>query len=170
MISIDDGRALRAPVPLTTARRLVNAMFKPLLIATDGSEHGTKAGRTGLALAKSLDARATVATVTEPWTAVASAEIGLFFPIDDDETVCESGVVKILGDVKEIAKEAAYTCETQHIEDRFAEDGIIEAAKARHCDLIVLASHGRRGVARLLLGSQAHKVATHSPVPMLIYH
>jgi nucleotide-binding universal stress UspA family protein len=58
--------------------------------------------------------------------------------------------------------------ETLHVKDQLPAEGIIDTAKARGCDLIVMASHGRRDVARLLLGSQANKVVTHSTVPVLI--
>ena len=68
----------------------------------------------------------------------------------------------------QIAKQTGVTCETLHVKDQFPAEGIIETAKARGCDLIVMASHGRRGFARLLLGSQANKVVTHSTVPVLI--
>ena len=59
-------------------------------------------------------------------------------------------------------------CETLHVTN-FVAEAIIQTAKAKACDLIVMGSHGRRGIARLLLGSQATKVVTLSPVPVLIY-
>ncbi|MGE0850363.1 MAG: universal stress protein [Hyphomicrobiaceae bacterium] len=58
-------------------------------------------------------------------------------------------------------------CATVHVKD-YAAEGILQAAKTRGCDLIVLASHGRRGFERALLGSQASRVLTHSSVPVLI--
>ena len=59
-------------------------------------------------------------------------------------------------------------CETLHVKNQFPAEGIIEAAKAQGCDLIVMASHGRRGLSRLLLGSQANRVVTQSTIPVLI--
>ena len=68
----------------------------------------------------------------------------------------------------EAAKKQGRPCANLYIKDRHPAEGIIETAQAQACDLIVMASHGRRGLARLLLGSQANKVVTLSPVPVLI--
>ena len=59
-------------------------------------------------------------------------------------------------------------CATIYVKDRHPAEGIIETAQTQMCDLIVMASHGRRGLARLLIGSQANRVVTLSPVPVLI--
>ena len=67
-----------------------------------------------------------------------------------------------------MAKAAGVSCETVHVKDQHPAEGIIAAAKDKACDLIVMASHGRRGLGRLLLGSQANEVLTHSKVPALI--
>jgi nucleotide-binding universal stress UspA family protein len=75
---------------------------------------------------------------------------------------------KILSSVEDTAKKADVTCDTLHVKDRFPAEGIIETANARGCDLIVMASHGRRGLGRLILGSQANEVVTQSTIPVLI--
>jgi nucleotide-binding universal stress UspA family protein len=84
----------------------------------------------------------------------------------------EKGVIElatsVLARIAETAKAAGLQCTTMHVKDHFPDEGIIAAAKDNGCDLIVLASHGRRGVARLLLGSVASKVVTLSPVPVLV--
>jgi nucleotide-binding universal stress UspA family protein len=59
-------------------------------------------------------------------------------------------------------------CDTLHVKDQYPAEGIVEAAQARGCDLIVMASHGRRGLSKLLLGSQATRVLTHTDVPVLV--
>lgn len=143
-------------------------MYKHILIATDGSELATKAVEQGLALAKALNAKATVVTVTESWVALAPGEYAITFPIDEYERACAAGAQLTLSAVKEIAQRLETACDTVHVKDQLPAEGIIETAKARGCDLIVMASHGRRGVARLVLGSQANKVVTHSTVPVLI--
>ncbi len=143
-------------------------MYKHLLIATDGSELATKAVEQGLELAKALAAEATVVTVTESWTRLVGNEMNMSFPIDDYEQSCAASAAKILGEAEAIAKRVGQACTTLHAKDQFPADGILGTAKARGCDLIVMASHGRRGVARLLLGSQANNVVTHSTVPVLI--
>lgn len=143
-------------------------MYKHILIATDGSELATKAVEQGLALAKALGAKATAVNVTESWVAVAPGEYAITFPIDEYEKACAAGAAMTLGAVREIAQRIGVECDTLHAKDQLPAEGIIETAKSRGCDLIVMASHGRRGVARLLLGSQANKVVTHSTVPVLI--
>jgi nucleotide-binding universal stress UspA family protein len=70
--------------------------------------------------------------------------------------------------VTETAARIGVGCETAHIKDQFAAEGIVEEAKARACDLIVMGSHGRRGLVKFVLGSQATRVLTHSTLPMLI--
>ncbi len=143
-------------------------MYKSILVATDGSELATKAVEQGLALARTLAAKVTVVTVTEPWTMIAPGEIGMTIPIDDFEAGVAEHAAKILNAVKLQAKTSGATCEVLHIKDRYPADGILEAAKDKGCDLIVMASHGRRGIARLLIGSQANRVVTHSPIAVLI--
>ena len=143
-------------------------MYKHILIATDGSDLALKAVDQGLALAKALNAKVTAITATEPWTSIASGEMGMAFPIDEYEKGCAEGAAKILGVVSKQAEKAGVSCQTLHVQDQFAAEGIIETAKSRGCDLIVMASHGRRGLSRLLLGSQANNVVTHSTVPVLI--
>jgi nucleotide-binding universal stress UspA family protein len=121
-----------------------------------------------LALAKTTGAKATAVTVTEPWAAVAPGEVAIAFPINEYEAAASAGAREVLSAAEAIAKKQGVTCETVYIKDRFPAQGILEAAKDRGCDLIVMASHGRRGLAKLLLGSQAVEVLTRSTVPVLI--
>ncbi len=143
-------------------------MYKHLLAATDGSELAMKGVDQALALAKALGARITIATVTEPWTAVAYGEMGLGFPIDEYEKNAAENAERILRPACTAATTAGIACETVHIKDQFPAEGLIGAAKECGCDLIVMASHGRRGLSRLMLGSQAHRVVTMSNLPVLI--
>jgi nucleotide-binding universal stress UspA family protein len=146
-------------------------MYKHVLIATDGSDLAQKAVSTGLALAKALNAQASAVTVTEPWDALsmaALAERGMRNPVADYDEAVASAANRILWGVSETAKKIGVSCATLHVKDRQPAEGIIETAKQRGCDLIVMASHGRRGISRVLLGSQATKVVTLSPVPVLV--
>ncbi len=143
-------------------------MFKHILIATDGSELAHKAVLHGFDMAKSTGAKVTVVTVTEPWTSVVPGEMGMAFPIDEYEKGAADNAGNILALVEHEADAAGIPCETLHIADQFPADGIISAAKDKGCDLIVMASHGRRGISRLLLGSQANQVVVHSTVPVLV--
>lgn len=143
-------------------------MYKYILIATDGSELGQKAVGQGLSLARALDAKAIVITVTEPWRAAVSGEAMIAFPIDEYEKSTAAGASAILAGVTEISRKVGVPCETMHVKDQFPAEGIVETAKRLGCDLIVMASHGRRGISRVLLGSQANKVVTMSTVPVLV--
>lgn len=143
-------------------------MYSHILVATDGSDLAHKAVEHGISLAKTLSAKLTVVTVTEPWTAVVPGEMGMAFPIDDYAKSVAESAAGILSAVKRDVEPAGIACETVHVADKYPAEGIIETAKARGCDLIVMASHGRRGISRLLIGSQTNQVVVHSDVPVLV--
>jgi nucleotide-binding universal stress UspA family protein len=143
-------------------------MFTHILIATDGSELADRAVEQGLALASELHARVTAVTVTLPWSSTASGEWPMVFPIEDYERAASATAQRILRTVADKAKAAGVACDTAHVKDQYAAEGIIGEAKGRKCDLIVIASHGQRGLARLVLGSEATRVSTHSTAPVLI--
>jgi nucleotide-binding universal stress UspA family protein len=146
-------------------------MYKRILIATDGSALAKKAETQGLALAKEVKAEVIAVTITEPWSALdmsAQAGRGATHPVEDYEKHAAAVAEKILSSVSAIAKENLVASETLHVKDQHPADGIVETAKAKGCDLIVMASHGRRGLQKALLGSQANKVLVLSPIPVLI--
>jgi nucleotide-binding universal stress UspA family protein len=145
-----------------------DTMYRHILIATDGSDLSGRAVRQGLGLSKALQAEATVITVTEPWDAVIVGEAAMVFPPAEYEKTSAANAARILGPVQGVAAEIGVACATIHVKDRRAAEGIIETAKAKGCDLIVMASHGRRGVSRLVLGSETNEVVAHSTVPVLI--
>ncbi|HEY1243875.1 MAG TPA: universal stress protein [Hyphomicrobiaceae bacterium] len=142
-------------------------MYKHILIATDGSELAGRAAAAGLALAAALNARVTVVTVTEPWSAMVTGEPALTFPIEDYEKAAANNAARILARVADAANDAGVACETVQVRD-FPAEGIVAAARDKGCDLIVMASHGRRGLSKLILGSQATRVLALSAVPVLI--
>lgn len=143
-------------------------MYKNLLIATDGSELAEKGITAGLGLAKALGAKVTIVTVSDPWTSFVTGEVGASFPVDEYERACEVNASAILAAAAKRAEAAGVPCEKRYVKDEFPAEGILETAKKEGSDLIVMASHGRSGVQRLLLGSQANKVVTHSKIPVLI--
>lgn len=143
-------------------------MYKHILIATDGSDLAGKAVKAGLQLAKVLNANVTAVTVTEPWTAYITGEGPIAFPIDEYEKSAAENATRTLAAVDDLANKLAVSCKSIHVKDQYPADGILDAAKSHGCDLIVMASHGRRGLGRLLLGSAAVSVLTHSTVPVLI--
>jgi nucleotide-binding universal stress UspA family protein len=143
-------------------------MYKHILIATDGSEVATRAVAQGLALARQLNARVTAASVTEPWTAGAYAPAPSPSLVQVYEKAAAENAAAALASVDAAANRLGVSCATLHVKDRQPADGIIATGRAEGCDLIVVGSHGRRALARVLLGSVAMKVLTASPVPVLI--
>ncbi len=105
-------------------------MYKHILIATDGSELAGRAVAAGLELAKTLLAKVTAVTVTEPWSAMIGAEPALSFPIEDYDKAATENAARILSSVSEAARQAGVACETLHVND-FPAEGIVETAKAR---------------------------------------
>jgi nucleotide-binding universal stress UspA family protein len=147
-------------------------MYSRILIATDGSELADRGVAHGVGLAKALGARVTILNASEPWvpigvdaTSVAVSEYGLAEEFEKTEAAAGQ---KILAAAVETAKSAGVEAKPLFVSRKFPADAIIDSAIAENSDLIVLASHGRRGVERLLLGSQASEVLTRSTVPVLI--
>src|SRR5262245_19890780 len=143
------------------------SMYQHILIATDGSGLAEMAVSSGLALAKSLGARATAVTVSEPWAAAATCHGSVAVPFDAYESPAAEAASQIFAPVSKLARQLDVECATVHIKDHTAE-GILQAAKIGTCELIVIASRGRHGLSRLVLGGHATCVLTHSTVPVLI--
>lgn len=143
-------------------------MFKHILIATDGSELAQKAITQGLDLAKAVDAKVTIVTVTEAWGMNVPPEVAVVYPVHEYEQAAAANAKKILDDAAAAGMKLQIACQTVHVKDQYPAEGIVETASARGCDLIVMASHGHRGLMRLVLGSQAHRVVTQSTTSVLI--
>ena len=142
-------------------------MFKHILIAIDGSDLAERAAAQGLELAKLLGASVTAVMVTEPWsTMITGATAQTFY--EEYIKACAQDATRALAAVSALANKAGLTCATSHVKEQYPAEGIIAACKDRGCDLIVMGSHGRRGLAKLFLGSEAAKVLTLSTVPVLI--
>jgi nucleotide-binding universal stress UspA family protein len=146
-------------------------VYKKILIATDGSELATRAVHDGLALAKVLDASVVVVTVTEPWPALAMTnEAGLMTvnPVAEYEKAAEESARAILDGTAAMAKKAGLAVTLLNPTSASPAEGIVETAESQGSDLIVMASHGRRGLGRLVLGSQASDVLVKSRIPVLV--
>lgn len=146
-------------------------MYNNMLIATDGSDLAGRAVDHGLMLAKGIGASVLFVTVTDIWSSVEMASEtvrGTENPMKSYEEMVGALAQKILADAKNAADAAGVDCETQHVSDSSPADGIIEAANKEGCDLIVMASHGRRGINLALLGSQTAKVLALSKIPVLV--
>ena len=144
-------------------------MYKHILIASDGSELAQKALEHGLDLAKSMNAKVLIVTISEPiWNAV-PGEMAISFPYEQYEAATKATAERILAAASHAAQKYGVPYTSKHVKDQFPAEGIVAAAKENGCDLIVMASHGRRGLAKLVLGSQAGAVMVSSPVPVLVY-
>ena len=147
-------------------------MYKHILVPTDGSPLSMKALRVAAKLAAALDAKLTALYVTAPYAPPPSYD-GYLFPvvaIDYSEAEyrgsMKAAAAKILARSAKAARGAK--CATTAVEHVNPWQAIIRTARSKRCDLIVMASHGRRGLAGLLLGSETQKVLMHSKVPVLV--
>lgn len=144
-------------------------MFKHILIPTDGSALSEEAVRQGIRLASSLGARVTGFHVI-PKFHTSDVIMGLLEANRDDYAkAAQAYANQHLGIVSRMAAEAGVTCDVawRTSDDPAAE--IVAAARQHGCDLILMASHGRRGVQAVLLGSETQKVLTHSRIPVLVH-
>jgi len=142
-------------------------MFKRILVPTDGSDITAKAVDTAIGLAKSLGARLYTISVKEPFPYSAISEMQPTPPhefFDAQERIAARRIQQ----VREACDAASVPCEAHTIEALHPWEAIIEHAQRMECDLLVMASHGRRGVTALLLGSETQKVLTHSKLPVLV--
>jgi len=146
-------------------------MFKHIFVSTDGSKLSAKAIRTAVRLAKATGARLTGAYVSVPYTPPVYSEGAMYMPSVSParyKAMTEREARKVLAAVELEAGIAGVECATAALTAVNPWEGIIRAAKSKKCDLIVMASHGRRGLAGLLLGSETTKVLTHSKIPVLV--
>ena len=142
-------------------------MYQRILVATDGSEISQKASQTATSLAKTLGAELFVISVKEPFPYSAISEMQPVPPqefFDAQERIARERVDAVIA----MAKGAGVACQAHTIEALHPWEAILEHAKAQNCDLVVMASHGRRGLSALLLGSETQRVLVHSSVPVLV--
>jgi nucleotide-binding universal stress UspA family protein len=144
-------------------------MFKHLLIPTDGSDLSRKAVLYGVQLAKETGAKVTALTLAEPYHVASMDAVLVSVGEDEYEEGSRRIAEQALEQVRIAADAAGVPCDTiREVHDQ-PYRAIIDAAHAKGCDLIVMASHGRRGISALLLGSETVKVLTHSTIPVLVY-
>lgn len=146
-------------------------MYKRILIATDGSELAEKGLMKGLELAKDLSAEVDIVTVSEPWAVGMYDAMGWsvgYMNSPEYKADREESAQKILQPAVAMAEAHGVRANPIHVLDRYAADGVIDIAEERSTDLIVMTSHGRRGVTRVLLGSQTAEVLARSSVPVLV--
>ncbi|WP_374305806.1 universal stress protein [Methylocella sp.] len=144
-------------------------MYSVILIPTDGSELSGKAVAHGVELAQKIGARVVLLNVTLPFQ-IFSAEAAMIEDTPSDYAARASELAeKVLDAAAALAKAAGVAYETIQVENDRPYEAIIETASQKGCDLIIMSSHGRRGISALLLGSETSKVLTHCAIPVLVH-
>ena len=143
-------------------------MHRHILIPVDGSALSQAAVEYGVALARSVGAKVTVLTVSAPFHTFAAESIMVTDTPEQYTKQAAAVAMRYLDAAKEIALAAGVSCETVHVEHDHPYLAIIDTAAKKSCDLIVMASHGRRGISAVVLGSETSKVLTHCSIPVLV--
>lgn len=146
-------------------------MYKHILVPTDGSRLSVKAIKAAAQLAKAIGAKLTGVYVIPPYVPPMYGEAVVYVPEVSPrryKELSQKEAKKALAAVEIEAQTAGVPCKALSVTADQAWQGIIRTAHAKRCDLIVMASHGRRGLTGLLLGSETTKVLTHSKTPVLV--
>ena len=144
-------------------------MYKSILIPTDGSDLSEMAIRQGVAFAKSVHAKVTALTVSPTFHTFALAPAMVADTADRYRRDCVAHSEQILAVARHAADGAGVAYDQVHIVSDHPYQAIIDVADRNGCDLIFMASHGRKGMSALVLGSETTKVLTHSKIPVLVY-
>ena len=145
-------------------------MFRNILVPTDGSALSRKAVRQAVRLAKEQKARVTGYYVGPSWKPGGNDDSIAYGSVSPQQhaAMVEKTAKRILGAVRKEAARAGVPCSCSFSTNDYPYVKIVEAAQRNRCDLIFMATHGRRGISRLLLGSETSKVLAHSKVPVLV--
>jgi nucleotide-binding universal stress UspA family protein len=145
-------------------------MYKNILVATDGSKLSGKAVTQAIALAQALSAKVTAFYASPDYPMPAFSDGVVYDPVSrkDYAAMAAKEADRILAPVKAKAEASGLECATAHAIAAAPWEAILAAARKSKCDAIVMASHGRRGLTAVLLGSETQKVLTHSKVPVLV--
>ena len=146
-------------------------MFKHILVPIDGSALSLRAAKSAIRMAKVHRARITAVYAAPEFRPDISGDYfpANFVPLSVFEKQIKKTADKYLGQVKKMAAAAKVPCTTLSTHNDAPYQAIIKTAKACKCDLIFMASHGRRGIARLLIGSETNKVLTYCKLPVLVH-
>ena len=144
-------------------------MFKHVLLPTDGSELSEAAIKEGVQFAKGVNAKVTGFSVMPEFHVVTYKTEMLEDTKGEFARNSKADADQFLAVVEKTAKAAGVACDVDVATSDNPYEAIIKAAKDKGCDLIMMASHGRKGMQGLLLGSETNKVLTHSKIPVLVY-
>ncbi|HQR03462.1 MAG: universal stress protein [Proteobacteria bacterium] len=146
-------------------------MFKHLLVPTDGSEFSTGTVNKAITFAGEIGARITFFFSKPDYPVALYGEGALIDPTTPEKfgEMADQQAEEILGKCKELAQAAGVSCGASSSVNNVPWEAIVEAAETSGCDLIFMASHGRRGIASFLLGSETQRVLIHTKIPVLVY-
>ena len=145
-------------------------MFKNILVPTDGSALSRRAIKRAIQLAKEQKGRVTGFYVGPAWKPRGNDESIPYRMVSPQQhaTSVKHVADRILNAVKKASAKAGVPCACSYVMDDYPYLKIVEAAKRNGCDLILMATHGRRGISKLLLGSETTKVLAHSTIPVMV--
>jgi len=146
-------------------------MFKHILVPTDGSTLSLRAAKNAVRFAKVHGARITAFYAAPEYHPNIAGDYlpANFVPLAVYQTQIKKTAEKYLDQIKKLAAVGSVTCSGLYVSGDSPYQAIIKAAKERKCDLIFMASHGRSGIAGMLIGSETSKVLTHCKLPVLVY-
>ena len=144
-------------------------MFKHLLLAVDGSAFAESAFDKAIGIASEMNARVTAIRVCPDYHLLAYHTEMLTDTRDQYREAAQENATRYLTELTRKAAIVGVNCLPVYAVSDHPYEAIIKAAEDRECDLIVMASHGRRGVQGVLIGSETQKVLTHSKIPVLVY-
>lgn len=143
-------------------------MYKNILVAIDGSEMAELAQKHAIALAKVFGSKTVLVHVTPPWSSLVVGDAVVMYPPSDYDESMKKSANELLSKAQKGFKSSGIECETIHTTETQAHRAIVQTAKDKGSDLIVMGSHGRHGLMGLMLGSVATKTVTHAHIPVLI--
>jgi len=146
-------------------------MFKHILLPTDGSELSRETAQKAISFAKETGATITVFYAKPEYPVTYYGEGALIDPTTPEKfaELADKQAEEFLSQVEKLAQAAGVGCSKAAVTSDIPYEAIIETAESKGCDLIFMASHGRKGITGLLLGSETNKVLTHSKIPVLVY-
>lgn len=146
-------------------------MFKHILVPTDGSEFSRQTAERAVSFAKDAGARITIFFAKPEYPITYYGEGALIDPTSPEKfaTLMDEHAAVYLGEIAKLCQDAGVPYATATTTSDVPYQAIIEAAEGAGCDLIFMASHGRRGLSAMLLGSETNKVLTHTKIPVLVY-
>ena len=146
-------------------------MYKNILIPTDGSPLSHAAALAAVKLARSMGAKVTGFFAAPPATPIVYKDLAPvgYMTTREHAAAIKTASERYLGAIEDAARKAGVRCKSVCTTSDFPADAILAAAKKEKCDLIFIASHGRRGLAGAILGSQTQKVLAKAKIPVLVH-